>query len=469
MARIDPMEAEAIAHGRWVHSPPSSPLNSFAIDTRRIEPGETFVALRSETGDGHDHLEKAYHYKAMAALVESVNDRVPIPQLMVENSLVALQRIAVGWRKKFERPVIGITGSNGKTTVKEMLGKVLGSLWYRTRGNYNNHIGVPLSLLEIDPRMHAGAILEAGINNVGEMQPLARMIRPDHAIITSVGPAHLEGLGDLQGVAHEKAILAAAVRPGGCVYLPAELLHYKAFLDLPGNLQIHALLASGADADPAWKQRHNINLHRYTWTSVPGDSGAGTLVPGFPMPSGEGFQFKAGSTGMVTNLALVVHLAMHMGVPEATIQACLDAWRPFSQRGEIVRYNKTLYYVDCYNANPGSMQDSVQRFNRMFSTEPHCYVIGTMNELGRDAADWHIQTAGNLPVSANSAIYLLGEMAPAYREGFLNNGTAPEQIVIAEDLDTLRDELMNFKGAVFLKGSRSLRMERLVPEGGSQC
>lgn len=469
MAKIDPMEAETIAQGRWANHIPSCPLNSFAIDTRLLEPGETFVALRTEKGDGHDHLEKAFHYNAMAAVVESINDSIPIPQLRVENSLVALQRIATNWRKGFHSPVIGITGSNGKTTVKEMLGKVLGSHWYRTRGNYNNHIGVPLSLLEIEPRMHAGAILEAGINNSGEMEYLARMIKPDHAIITSIGPAHLEGLGDLQGVAREKAVLAASVRPGGCVYLPAELLRYKAFLNLPPNRQVHALLPGDVEPDPAWSGRHNITVYPYRWLASTRESGQGELFPGIPTRSGNGFPFPAGSAGMVSNLALVVHVAMHMGVPEETIRACLDDWRPFRQRGEVVQVNRTSYYVDCYNANPGSMQDSVQRFNELFPSENRCYVLGTMNELGEDSANWHELTAANVQINGQSPIYLLGEHAAAYARGFAKRGIPAEQIGVFDDIDALRNRLELFRGAVFIKGSRSLRMERLVPEGGNWC
>ncbi len=465
MATLDPSEAATIAHGRWAQRLPSSPLTSFAIDTRRIEPGETFVALKSDRMDGHSFLKQAFQYKAVAALVERVDEDVPIPQLVVEDSLMALQSLSRTWRERFNSPIIGITGSNGKTTVKEMLGKVLGSQWFRTKGNYNNHIGVPLSLLELDPRMHAGAILEAGINDIGEMNLLAGMIRPDHAIVTSVGPSHLERLGSIEGVAREKALLAASVRPGGSVYIPAELLNYQAFRELHESLQIHALLKMGDPFDPSWNHLPNVTIYHYNWTESNLSLGVGVLETGLPMHPSE-ITFRAGSEGMVSNLALVVHVALQMGVPAGTIQACLDGWRPFSKRGEIFRDGVTTYYVDCYNANPSSMLDSAQRFNHLFPKDPHVYVLGTMNELGKETAKWHRTTARDLPIRRGTDVFLVGEHAAAYAEGLTEQGIRPVNIHMEEDWDILRNNLRNFEGAVFLKGSRALKLETLLPEGG---
>ncbi|MGA1204331.1 MAG: UDP-N-acetylmuramoyl-tripeptide--D-alanyl-D-alanine ligase [Opitutales bacterium] len=468
MATLDPAEAAVIAHGRWATSPPAKPLRSFAIDTRRIEPGETFVALKSDRMDGHSFLRQAFQYRALAALVEHPDTDVPIPQLVVRDSLGALQALARSWRQRFRSPVIGVTGSNGKTTVKEMLGQVLGSQWFRTRGNHNNHIGVPLSLLELDPRMHAGGILEAGINDVGEMDLLSGMINPDHAIITSVGPSHLERLGDLEGVAREKAILARSVRPGGNVFLPAQLLRYAAFRDLPETIRVHALLRRGESIGADLSSLPNLTIYHYNWTDKVPAGGPGILRMEMPVPHGP-LSFRAGSDGMVSNLALVVQVALHLGVPLSTLQACLDAWRPFRQRGETVRYRAATYYVDCYNANPGSMLDSLQRFAHLFPNQPHLYVLGTMNELGENAAEWHRSTANRGSLRGDADVYLIGEHAEALAEGLLQQGHDRSRIHFAQTDDELREHLSRFSGAIFLKGSRSLGMERLVPEGGRSC
>ena len=468
MANIDPSEAAALTDGCWASPPPASPLKSFAIDTRRIEAGETFVALKTERMDGHSFLRQAFQYRAAAALVERADHEVPIPQLVVRDSLGALQALASSWRNRFHSPVIGVTGSNGKTTVKEMLGQVLGSQWFKTRGNYNNHIGVPLSLLELDPRMHAGAILEAGINGVGEMDLLSGMIRPDHAIITSIGPSHLERLGDIHGVAREKSILARAVRPGGSVFIPASLLGYAPFRELPASVRIHALARRGEYLDEAWTRLPNVTIYHYSWTESVPSRGMGALNTEPPMLPGE-FFFRAGSNGMVSNLALVVHLALELGVPPSTLQACLDAWRPFNQRGETVRKGMTNYYVDCYNANPGSMLDSLQRFSHLFPDQPHLYVLGTMNELGEEAAMWHRRTAREASLQEGSQIYLLGQYADALAEGLAEQGVDPGRVRIAADKDEVRQGIQGFAGAVFLKGSRTLGMENLLPEGAQSC
>ncbi len=447
---------------------PDSPLTSFSIDTRTLQSGETFVALKTDRADGHSFLGKAGEYHALAALVEEPNHELSLPQLVVEDSLEALQGLARSWRSRFSAPVIGITGSYGKTTVKELLGKILGSQWWRTRGNYNNHIGVPLSLLEMDPYRHAGAILEAGINSAGEMDFLAGLIQPSLAIITAVGPAHLERLGDLDSVASEKSILAHAVKPGGNVFLPAGLLQYASFRDIPETIGVHALAGPGVEVDPTWSQSPNVFLYHYNWTNETESRGMGVLETRPPMIPGS-FSFRAASPGMVSNLALVVAVSLHLGVPQSTIQARLDAWRPFRQRGELIEFGSTRYYVDCYNANPGSMLDSALRFGNLFPDLPHAYVLGTMNELGEQSAYWHRKTAREISLQAGSDIYLVGEMAPELADGLRERGISQEQIHLVHELDHLRRSLDGFAGAIFLKGSRSLGLEAVLPKGAQPC
>lgn len=468
MAYLDPEEAATIAHGHWAAGRPSSRLSSFAIDTRALQPGETFVALKSDRADGHAFLDKAHQYKAVAALVEEPVPNVPIPQLVVQDSLEALQALARDWRRRFNSPVIGITGSVGKTTVKEMLGAVLGSLWFRTRGNYNNHIGVPLSLLELDPRCHGGAIVEAGINSSGEMSLLADMIQPSMAIVTAVEPAHLEKLGDLKGVAREKSVLAKSVKPGGKVFIPASLLKYQAFREIPSTIHVHAIAIDDEPVDPEGESLENVSIHRYNWMETGKQRGMGELSPAASMPS-TGFPLRAGSPGMISNLALVTHVSLILGVPEHTIRSRLEAWRPYRQRGELMRKGRTLFYIDCYNANPGSMLDSSQRFSTLFSDHEHLYVVGSMNELGDDSAEWHRDTASKFSIKENSLIYLVGNQSAALAEGFEQQGVPADRIMIVEDREFLSQKVSSFDGAVFIKGSRSLGLEELLPEGGQPC
>jgi UDP-N-acetylmuramoyl-tripeptide--D-alanyl-D-alanine ligase len=267
MATLDPGQAATIAHGAWVAGHPDAPLTSFAIDTRILETGQTFVALKTDRADGHAFLQDATANGAIAAIVERPDHAVALPQMVVEDSRKALQSLARVWRQRFAGPVIGITGSYGKTTVKEMLGTVLGSQWGRTRGNLNNTLGVALSLLELDSRHDAGGIIEAGISAPGEMGLLADLIDPDAAIITEIGPAHLQGLGDVDGVAAEKALLALAVRPGGNLVLPGRLLRFAAFRGIPDSIRVHAVCL-GEDDESAARAAglDHVTISHYNWT-----------------------------------------------------------------------------------------------------------------------------------------------------------------------------------------------------------
>lgn len=467
MATLDPAEAATIAHGSWAEGQPSSPLTSFAIDTRIMERGQAFVALKTDRQDGHEFLPQAAANGALCAIVARPDHSVKLPQMVVEDPMNSLHSLARYWRQRFEGPVVGITGSYGKTTVKEMLGAVMGSQWFRTHANLNNTLGVPLTLLELDSRHDAGAIVEAGINRPGEMQLLADLIDPDLAIITAVGPAHLERLGSLEGVAKEKSLLAKGVRPGGHAILPASLLQYQAFQEIPESVTVHAV-SIGDEIPDGLQDVDNIKVFPYNWTESENSHGMGTLRPDGSMSSG-GFSFMAGSPGMVSNLALVVHAALHFGVPEGTLQACLESWRPFLHRGEVYAHQDLRFYVDCYNANPGSMLDSIRRFKNLFTGDPQMYVLGSMNELGEESEQWHRRTGSRLELTPESRVFLVGHGAEWMREGLLEAGFPDERINTTSDLESVRKALPEFKGAVFLKGSRSHGLETLLPEGAQRC
>jgi UDP-N-acetylmuramoyl-tripeptide--D-alanyl-D-alanine ligase len=467
MANIDPAEAATIAHGSWAEGQPLSPLNGFVIDSRVLERGETFVALKTARRDGHAFLRQARERGALAAMVSQPDHSIALPQLVVEDTYKSLRSLARVWRQRFTRPVVGITGSYGKTTVKEMLGTVMGSQWYRTRDNLNNTLGVPLSILDLDTRHDAGAILEAGINMPGEMDILADLIDPDLAIITAVGPAHLEALGDIEGVAREKSRLAHGLRPGGQLVIPAGLLEYDAFGALPDNIHIHAVSVNRAGPGNL-SLRENVTIYNYTWTESAYSLKTGALEITEPYPKGS-LAFQAGSPGMVSNLALVVHAALHFGVPLSTLEACLESWRPFRHRGETWCLGDCTYYVDCYNANPGSLLDSVRRFKNLFAGQPHLYVLGSMDELGTESARWHRETAAKLDLPSGAHVFLIGHGANDMRDGLEATGCGDGEIHTVTDLEPVRESIEYFSGAVYLKASRSYALETLLPEGAQRC
>jgi UDP-N-acetylmuramoyl-tripeptide--D-alanyl-D-alanine ligase len=213
MPTFAPQILAAWTGGRWTRLP-EAPLTGFSADSRQLRPGQAFVALKTGRRDGHGFLAEAGRAGAVAALVAAAQADAALPQLVVPDPLTALQAIAREHRRSFAGPVIGISGSAGKTSTKDLLARLLGGERggvLATEGNLNNHLGVPLTLLRLDPRAHAFAVIEAGISAPGEMAALAAMIEPDAAVITLVAPAHLEALGGIEGVAREKALLPAAV------------------------------------------------------------------------------------------------------------------------------------------------------------------------------------------------------------------------------------------------------------------
>ena len=464
MATFGASEAAAITHGVWAEGIPAGPLSRFAIDTRLLEAGQVFVAIRTGRRDGHAFLAMARDRGALAAVVAVPCHGLGLPQLVVEDPLLALQSLARIWRQRFRGRVIGITGSFGKTTVRELLGGALGSHWRRTSGNLNNHIGVPLSLLELDADHDAGGILEAGINEAGEMGLLADLIDPDLALITGVGPAHLEKLGTLENVAREKAQLAKAVRRGGRVVIPCPLLAYPEFHDRAPGVDVDVVAIAGMPTVcgvPAGSRKVE-----FAWEELAED-GLGRLWQ-VDEPARQ-VTFRAGSRGMVMNLALVVHTAGQLGVPLERLQAALEAWRPYSRRGEVVCFGPRTYYIDCYNANPSSMLDSIERFQKGFAGSAHLYVMGGMEELGEAAEAWHRDTFRQMPLPRGARALLIGRWAEAMREGLLEAGGAAEQVAVYADALAARGELESFEGAVFLKGSRTYALERLVEEGAVRC
>ncbi len=202
----------------------SGVVTAVSTDTRSIQPGQLFVALRGDRFDAHDFLATAHEQGAAAALVEKVNPAVSdLPQIQVPDSLTGLQTLAKNYRRKFQIPIVGITGSNGKTSTKEMVAAVLGERFRVTKtvGNLNNHIGVPLSVLRFECE-HQVAVLEYGMNHPGEIAGLISIASPQHAIVTNVGVAHIEFLGSREGIAREKSILAESVPGEGTVVLNAD-------------------------------------------------------------------------------------------------------------------------------------------------------------------------------------------------------------------------------------------------------
>lgn len=434
--------------GAWTRIPGGA-LTGFNQDTRTLSAGQVFVALKTDKRDGHDFLNDAQKGGAAAALTGREVADTTLPQLVTADPLAAFQRIAREHRREFHGTVVGVTGSAGKTSTKDLLARLLGGApdVLATEGNLNNFIGVPLTLTRLDAT-HRAAVIEAGINMPGEMAGLAEMIEPDHSVVTLVAPAHLEKLGSVEGVAAEKARLPAANRAGGFAVIPASCWAYEAFRALP-----HALVLvpekEAAAKIPARTVKFGV-FHRSDRTEV----------------SFEGrrrFVLRRVSSGMAQNAALALALASELGVKDIALQARLETWQPSKWRGELRQVGAALVYCDFYNANPASMADAIEAFNGAANVDlPRLYVLGSMEELGPDSADYHRQLGRLLHLRRGDFLFALGGQAAALREGLLENGNDPAQIAVVAGVAPVRERLAGFKGAVFLKGSRRYQLETVL-------
>lgn len=449
MPSFDHATLAAVTGGRWTAAPAGG-IVGFTQDTRTLAPGQVFVALVTGQRDGHDFLADARTRGAAAALVARVVPGVDLPQLVVADPLTAFQAIATAHRAAFPGPVIGVTGSAGKTSTKDLVALLLGGepAVLRTAGNLNNFLGVPLTLTRLDPAVHRAAVVEAGINMPGEMAGLAQMISPDHAIVTLVGPAHLEQLGSLAGVAAEKATLPALVRRGGLQVFPVSCWAYEEFQLLANPL---VLVPANEGMVKVAGRTVSFNVfHRPERTEVTLD-GRRT------------FLLRRVSGGMAQNAALALTLASELGVDDATLQTRLAGWQPSKWRGELVRVGEAEVYCDFYNANPASMADAIAAFYSLVRADlPRLYVLGCMEELGAGAADYHRQLGRSLLLRPGDHVFVLGTQATAVREGLLENGNDPAQIAVVDDVAPVRAHLAGFRGAVFLKASRRYQLEKVL-------
>lgn len=434
--------------GSWTRIPDGA-VTGFNQDTRTLSAGQVFVALKTDKRDGHDFLNDAQKSGAVAALVSRSVVGTTLPQLVTTDPLGAFQRIAREHRREFHGTVVGVTGSAGKTSTKDLLALLLGG-WpdvLATVGNLNNNIGVPLTLTRLDPT-HRAAVVEAGVNMPGEMTALAEMIEPDHSLVTLVAPAHLEKLGSVAGVAVEKARLPAANRAGGVAVFPVSCWEYEPFRALANPL---VLVPESEVATKLVARTVSFKVyHRPERTEV-------TLDGKRP------FKLRRVSAGMAQNAALALTLASELGVKDAALQARLENWQPSQWRGELRQVGESTVYCDFYNANPASMTDAIDAFNGAVKAgQPRLYVLGSMEELGAESAAYHRQLGRLLHLRGGDFLFALGSQAAALREGLLENGNPAAQIAIVADVAPVRERLAGFKGAVFLKGSRRYHLETVL-------
>jgi UDP-N-acetylmuramoyl-tripeptide--D-alanyl-D-alanine ligase len=433
-----PQQLQEWSGGRWVGLP-QGPIRGFTFDSRQAKSGDLFVCLKTEKRDGHDFLPDAARAGAAAALVAKVQPEVNLPQLVVPDPLEALQRMAALHRMSFPGPVVGISGSCGKTSTKNLLALLLGGApdVHATEGNLNNTIGVPVTLLGLDPSCHVAAVIEAGINHPGEMRVLAEMIQPSHAIITMVGAAHLEQLKTLENVAREKAVLPQSVYEGGVVLFPKEVLVYEPF---------RQMRARAVSPEFSIEQGEEATVVRIA------DAGGA-----------QEYKLRRVSQGMASNAVLAIAMARVLGVPHEMIVARLEEWKPARFRGEWTEVGQAKILVDCYNANPSAMKDALAYFDETVGrAAPRIFVFGCMGELGTNSPSLHEEVGRALPLAPADRVYVTGADAEFLREGIQATAGGEAQVEIFSDVNVPAQAIATHRGPVFLKGSRVYGLEAIL-------
>lgn len=419
-----------------------APFLRVVTDTRSVQPGDLFVALQGERFDAHDFVAEAAAKGAVAALV-SRPIAAPLAQIVAADTLQALQALAASWRADFELPVIGVTGSNGKTTTKQLLAAVFAARGpvLATEGNLNNHIGVPLTLLRLRD-VHRTAVIEMGASAPGEIALLAGLARPSAAIITQAGDAHLEGFGSRAGVARAKGELFAALQDGIAI-INADDAYAGLWKQLAGSNRIVTFgFAAHADVR-AENLLTTAEDNRFTLLT-PEASAAVTL----PLPGRHN----------IANALAAAAAGTAMGLSAAVIAEGLQkVERP---KGRVVSHNTASgarVIDDSYNANPSSLAAAMA----LLAKEPgrRLLVLGDMAELGPTAAELHARAGIEAKALGLDALFTLGPLSAQAGKAF---GIGGKSFSTLDELLAAVRPLLGKGTTVLVKGSRSARMERVV-------
>ncbi|MFQ5491026.1 MAG: UDP-N-acetylmuramoyl-tripeptide--D-alanyl-D-alanine ligase [Phycisphaerae bacterium] len=422
-------------------------VRGVCTDSRRVAPGDLFVAIEGEHFDGHDFVEQALASGAAACLVDERFKGSAGPTLKVADPVNALGRMAAAHRRRTSATVIAVTGSNGKTTTKGMIDQVLGR-FLRGRAaakSFNNHLGVPLTLLSAE-KDDDYLVVEIGSSNPGEVAKLGQMSRPDIAVITSIGWAHLEGLGDLDGVVQEKTSLLKHVAPGGWALVNTNEPRMRAWLKRwPGDVAL-TTFGFGADAD----LRVRV---------VEADAGGMRFCVG----DGPVLRIPLPGRHNASNAAATLAVCSHLGLAEDEVAAGLANIEPPDMRLNVSEHGSYRVINDSYNANPSSMAAAIEVLGGAVE-RPRILVAGDMLELGEQAGKLHRHIGEQAARQGIEVIVGVGAHAEQITEGVKAMRAAGRRLVFrdAGEAAAHAAEWLEPGAVVLVKGSRSMGMERVA-------
>ena len=448
-------------HGELLYGDPEYSFAGISIDSRTISQGDLFVAIKGQNYDGHDFIADAVENGAAGLLLSKSElaggcykkwTKKGIVCFAAKNTVVALGDLAAFNRKRTGVSVVAITGSNGKTTTKEMTALLLSRRFdtLATKGNYNNEIGLPLTMFRLTAS-HKWAVLELGMSKPGEIGRLAEICRPDIGVITNIGTAHLEGFDSIEGIACAKGELLEHIGKNGTAVLNADDPRLFSLADKVQN----ELLFFGFNENAGVRAK-NIKQEAFGLSFS-------LLLPGESIS----VKLKAHSPVFVSN-ALAAAATGHLaGLNAGEIKSGLENFQPVMGRMDIINTRRGFHIIDdTYNANPCSMKAAINALQTLKGRERGIFVAGDMLELGKDAALIH-QEIGALAAACDiSKLYVTGVFADDVAKGAHSKGLQSEKILSGTKEEILDDLANRIKPGdwILVKGSRAMCMEDIVKE-----
>ena len=426
-------------------------VTGITTDSRKISEGVLFIALKGENFNGEDFIEDAFTKGATAAIV-SKNFSKEISGgaiIKVDDTLKAYQKIAAYWRDKFNIPIVAITGSTGKTTTKDLTAAVLSELGkiLKTSANFNNEIGVPLTLLELD-ETHKAAVVEIGMRGLGQIEELAKIVKPNIAIVTNVNETHIELLGSMENIAKAKAELVEAIPSGGVVILNADNPYTAAMKNLvkPGvKIFTHGI------EQPADLKADNV--------SITGGSTVFNLTY-----QGKIYHFDLPLIGRhnISNALAATAAGLFVGLDFDQIRYGISTLVTTKMRFEVIRRDGIIIVNDAYNASPASMRASIKTAAEVYDTRKIA-VLGDMFELGDISEKVHREVGEYLAANNFEILITVGELGKFIAEGAKSAGM--EKVFVTDSHEdaakTLRG-ILHYDDVVLFKASHGMHLEKVI-------
>ncbi len=421
----------------------STEVSIIVTDSRKIESGACFAAIKGERSDGHDYIEQCFENGAVCAICENVPESPSKPCIAVKSTLEALKTVAESYRSLFSIPIVGITGSVGKTSTKEMIASVLSQKFnvHKTQGNFNNELGVPITLFGMNDS-NTAAVIEMGISDFGEMTRLAKMVRPTHCVITNIGNCHLENLGDRDGVMKAKTEIFDYLTGERKIFLNGDddkLITQKSRPDIEP-----IYFGLGDDNDYHAENIENRGADGISCTLVHGDRRIDVYI-------------NAIGTYMVSNALAAFAVGESLGMSDEEIARGVAAYKTVGSRDNLIKTDKIVIIDDCYNANPNSVMGAIDTLMN-FSGRRVC-ILGDMKELGDNEYELHRSVGRYAREKGVDELIAVGKLAEGISEGF--GGGAKHYAEVDDILRELKNVIKE-GDSVLVKASRAMRLERIV-------